>query len=254
MDLYNWLSHPSLSGSLSSKSNQGSQDQLRLGPFKAIAVSLFPSDNRTVSGLGSQLCGILCALATVTHFSVAGLEWDRGVWNSVVTVEVINGGLTLMAYGVWRWLGHKDDGNKVKISRWISMLLIGVTCLRWIHGWLLLPADVFHVQIVSGLLYLPLVLASATLLELPNAIVLGSILWMGLVPLCFAHSGQAAEAAISDWRIGPSIVAAYIVYASYLRSIKTIIGQHKILTTEATVDPLTECLNRRGLKKGLGWR
>lgn len=236
---------------LDNQNSDSSHTESANSPFVRLFSWVFSGGFNTPLGLGCQLCGILCVLATVTHLSVVFSDWTNNGWSLVILSELLNGVFTGAAFLIWRFSFEQNDAQRSQISRWITTALLIMMCIRWGYGWNYLRADFLHVQLVSGLLYLPLLLATATLLSLSSTFVLVSILWMSVVPLVFSQVGLAAGSAISDWRIGPSIFTAYLVFYFFLRSITSIVTQNRSLSEEATLDPLTECFNRRGLLKAI---
>lgn len=212
-------------------------------------TGLFGDPGETPVRLGAQLCGILCALASMAHGFVTLSDRLSGRWTVVSWLELINGFLTLLGYLYWRLRTSAESVERTETSRWITGGLLLTLCVRFAAGWLLAEPSTLYIPLISGLLYLPLLLAAATLLALPRFIVVGTIAWMSLTPLTLSEFGASASDGISDWRIGPAIAAAYTVFYFFLVSTTMIIRQNRGLAQEATIDPLTGCLNRRGLSK-----
>ena len=185
-------------------------------------------------------------MATLTHAYIALSDWLEGRWGSISMVEALNGLFTLAALMVWVFSVDNEQDQKTQVSQWIIVSLMLITCLRWTHGWMYMVPEDLHIQILSGLLYLPLMLSIATLAQLPWWLAIGSILWMSIVPL-FQGYGLATSSYTSDWRLGPSMLAAYLVFYFFLFSITKIVTLNKSLSQEAYLDPLTNTLNRRGL-------
>ena len=112
-------------------------------------------------------------------------------------------------------------------------------------------------QCGSGLLYLPLLLGCLMLWGGSQAGINGLIGCFSLTPLLLGQQEIIRETPFSDWRLGPSIAGAYVVYRQLVLSVLRLKSRvhglaidNSQLKLDAVLDPLTATLNRRGFMNG----
>jgi diguanylate cyclase (GGDEF)-like protein len=134
------------------------------------------------------------------------------------------------------------------------VILSVLACVRWLEIWSFPDPVIIFVNVVSGLLYLPLLLGCLMLLGGSRAIIYGLIGCYSLTPLLLGRHVALLNTPFSDWRLGLSIAGACIVYRHLLISVLSLKARvlglqvdKKLLSSEAFLDPLTGAFNRRGL-------
>ena len=114
-------------------------------------------------------------------------------------------------YVLWR-LGCREPEAHLRCSRQICKILSWLACVRWIAIWTFPDPQTAFINVVSGLLYLPLLLGCLMLLGGGQAGINGLIGCFSLTPLLLGQQEIIRETPFSDWRLGPSIAGAYVVY------------------------------------------
>lgn len=116
----------------------------------------------SIECLGDQYTGLLCLVATGVHLLmvVSGEIGTsrREIWELVFLV------VTLPCYLLWRFGGCHSPESHLRRSRLICTFLSVLACLRWLAIWAFPDPETAFINVVSGLLYLPLLLGCLMLL------------------------------------------------------------------------------------------
>jgi len=214
---------------------------------------LFPKlRSGTVSALGDQITGVLCLAALLVHFLMLVSELStqtRSLWEGIFFI------LTTLLYFVWRFLRH-DVNAHIRLSRRIITILASFVIARWFYAWASLNPNLIYFSIVSGLLYMPLLLISLTLLGCRRHhtfVLIGSFT---LAPALFHARDVLLGTPYGEWRMAAAIAGAYLVFDYILRSLVELENRILVLSEEteklqisSTIDPLTQSLNRRGFQE-----
>ena len=194
---------------------------------------------------GSDMLHLLLAVAALTHTSVlvAGL-FDVGgahtpLWEMLFAVVAIS------ALILWRF-------STPLVHRGTVMVLLTLVALRWSSSWLLSDSVDILATTVSGLLYLPLLLPIAHLLQVPSHFSVLIITVMALSSTVAGLHPGLVDATHGEWRVGPAIVLAYAVFMRFqtiwMRQVEQLNRMTKsqaALARAASVDDLTGLMNRR---------
>ena len=219
---------------------------------RSLSRHLIPeASGESVECLGDQYTGLLCLMAAGVHLlMVISGEVGSGrqeIWELVFLVVAVP------CYLVWRFRCSSPTAH-VRCSRLICKILSVLACLRWLAIWAFPDPQTAFINVVSGLLYLPLLLGCLMLLGGTQASINGLIGFFSLTPLVLGQQGAILNTPFSDWRLGPSIAGAYVVYRqlvmsvlSLKRRVRGLVVDNDQLSREAFLDPLTLTLNRRGL-------
>ena len=221
---------------------------------RSFARNLIPQTSEdSIECLGDQYTGLLCLIATGVHLlmvisgEVGGSR--REIWELVFLV------VTSSCYLLWR-LRCDSSELHLRRSRLICMVLSVLACVRWLAIWAFPDPETAFINVVSGLLYLPLLLGCLMLLGGSRASIHGLIGVFSLTPLVLGHQEAIANTPFSDWRLGPSIAGAYIVYRQLVMSVlnlktrvRGLLVDNNQLSRDSILDPLTATLNRRGLRR-----
>ena len=223
--------------------------------FGSFLHALVPrNDDDSAESLGAQYTGLLCLMATGVHLlmavSSAVGSGQREHWELVFLL------VTGPCYVLWR-LGCKEPEAHLQCSRQICKVLSWLACVRWIAIWTFPDPQTAFINVVSGLLYLPLLLGCLMLLGGSQAGINGLIGCFSLTPLLLGQQEIIRETPFSDWRLGPSIAGAYVVYRQLVLSVLRLKSRvhglaidNNQLKLDAVLDPLTATLNRRGFMNG----
>ena len=121
--------------------------------------------------------------------------------------------------------------------------------MRWFVIWAFPDPETAFINVVSGLLYLPLLLGCLILLGGSRASIHGLIGFFSLTPLLLGQQAVILDTPFSDWRLGPSIAGAYIVYRQLLMSVlslktrmRGLVVDNEKLSRDVILDPLTSTL------------
>ena len=130
--------------------------------FGAFLHALVPrNDDDSAESLGAQYTGLLCLMATGVHLlmavSSAVGSGQREHWELVFLL------VTGPCYVLWR-LGCREPEAHLQCSRQICKILSWLACVRWIAIWTFPDPQTAFINVVSGLLYLPLLLGCLMLL------------------------------------------------------------------------------------------
>jgi len=220
---------------------------------RSLSRSLIPQTSQdSIECLGVQYTGLLCLMATGVHLLmvISGFIGGnrRELWELVFLV------VTSIAYLLWRF-GRGSPAAHLSRSRLICNILSLLACLRWLAIWAVPDPETAFINVVSGLLYLPLLLGCLILLGGSRASIHGLIGFFSLTPLLLGQQAVILDTPFSDWRLGPSIAGAYIVYRQLLMSVlslktrmRGLVVDNEKLSRDVILDPLTATLNRRGLR------
>lgn len=214
---------------------------------------LFPKlRSGTVSALGDQITGVLCLAALLVHFLMLVSELStqtRSPWEGIFFI------LTTLLYFLWRFL-RNDVNAHIRLSRRIITILASFVIARWFYAWAALNPNLIYFSIVSGLLYMPLLLICLTLLGCRRHHTLVLIGSFTLAPALFHTRDVLLGTPYSEWRMAPAIAGAYLVFDYILRSLVELENRILVLSEEteklqisSTIDPLTQALNRRGFQE-----
>ena len=220
---------------------------------RSLTRSLVPQASEdSIECLGDQYTGLLCLIATGVHLLMVisgevGAS-RREIWELVFLV------VTSPCYLLWRF-GCQSPESHLRCSRLICTILSVFACVRWFVIWAFPDPETAFINVVSGLLYLPLLLGCFMLLGGSRVSINGLIGFFSLTPLVLGQQAAILNTPFSDWRLGPSIAGAYNVYRQLVMSVinlKTRVRGLEVdndqLSREAILDPLTATLNRRGLR------
>ena len=207
----------------------------------------------SIESLGDQYTGLLCLLAASTHLLMvtAGFNgWERQeIW------EIIFLSVTAPCYLIWRFQ-RGDPAQHFRLSRRICTVLTLSSCIRWLATWAFPYPETTYINIASGLLYLPLLLGCLVLVGGNKTTINLLIGCYSITPIMFSQQQVLQSTPFADWRLGPSIAAAYLVFKQLLRSVlalnqnvQKLSINNSELEKSSTTDPLTNALNRRGLER-----
>ena len=207
----------------------------------------------SIESLGDQYTGLLCLLAASTHLLmvVAGFNgWEKQeIW------EIIFLSVTAPCYLIWRFQ-RGDPAQHFRLSRRICTVLTLSSCIRWLATWAFPYPETTYINIASGLLYLPLLLGCLVLVGGKKTTINLLIGCYSITPIAFSHQQALQSTPFADWRLGPCIAAAYLVFKQLLRSVlalnqnvQKLSINNSELEKSSTTDPLTNVLNRRGLER-----
>ena len=215
--------------------------------------SLIPRFGKdSIESLGDQYTGLLCLLASGTHLLMVATGFNG--WERQEIWEIIFLTITAPCYLIWRFQGL-DPAQHLRLSRRICTVLTLSSCIRWLAIWAFPYPETTYINIVSGLLYLPLILGCLVLIGSKKTTINLLIGCYAITPILFSYQEALRSTPFADWRLGPSIAAAYLVFKQLLRSVLTLNQNVQRLSIDnseleksSTTDPLTKALNRRGLE------
>lgn len=219
--------------------------------FQRSLVPRFSEDS--IESLGDQYTGLLCLLAAGTHLLMVATGFTGGgrqeIWEMIFLT------ITGPCYLIWRFR-CVDPKQHIRLSRRISTVLTFSGCVRWLAIWAFPQIETTYINIVSGLLYLPLLLGCLVLIGANKTSINLLIACYSITPIVFTHQEALQGTPFEDWRLGPSIAAAYLVFKQLLgsvltlnRSVRRLSIDNSELETSSTRDPLTNAYNRRGLER-----
>ena len=215
--------------------------------------SLIPRFGKdSIESLGDQYTGLLCLLASGTHLLMVTTGFNG--WERQEIWEIIFLTITAPCYLIWRFQGL-DPAQHLRLSRRICTVLTLSSCIRWLAIWAFPYPETTYINIVSGLLYLPLILGCLVLIGSKKTTINLLIGCYAITPILFSYQEALRSTPFADWRLGPSIAAAYLVFKQLLGSVLTLNQNVQRLSIDnseleksSTTDPLTKALNRRGLE------
>lgn len=141
--------------------------------------------------------------------------------------------------------------NRDSQQRMLQALVV-LILLRWTHSWMGSETDIIYASTLSGLLYLPPVIAAGVMSGLPLSRWIGMTLYMGIVMIIGSQQPELIDTPFSDWRAGPALISSFALLCIYLRRwsryhqrfLESTLRE-KILFEAAQTDMLTGLLNRR---------
>ena len=150
-----------------------------------------------------------------------------------------------MALATWKL-------QRLQHRQFIVLLLSLLVVSRWTFGWFALTSISATANLVSGLLYAPLLIATATMLGSPPRLPMTFVCGISIVAIIGSQRTELAGSPVGDWRIGISILVALGVFCGYLNLwAKQATAQIRLVESErqlhrlASMDELTQLLNRR---------
>ena len=213
---------------------------------------LFPTtDNPSLEFLGDRLTGLLCLVAACVHFMMVATSRhvvDAGAWEQISLL------ITTSCFITWRFRGSFSVRH-VDLSRQICKLVATWTCIRWLFIWTHADPQTIYIHIISGLLYIPLLLGCLKLLDVNTKIIRFITIFIAITPTLLSRQASLLNTPFSDWRLGVSLAGFYVVFSYLLTSILQLKKKILRLTEtnfkleqDAITDSLTQLLNRRGFE------
>ena len=201
---------------------------------------------------GARALQALLLLACVVHVSVLVEGYFGLGWAGLETTELLFTALTGCGYAFVRRGGRRAQLMVVHLM-WLAV------CVRWAASWLFAQPQETYVSTISGLLYLPLLIASGMLLGMRQRTCMAAIAVMGGVATYGATRADFAQSVLSDWRIGPVMAAGGGLLVYYLslwlnQQTQLVSARQRTgkLEVQAMTDALTGLMNRRGAEARLG--
>ena len=196
---------------------------------------------------GSQMLRTLILFAWI----LATIVVVSGVFGSGTTLSLYlaTGWWLFMSLVLLSWPRIGLEGQK-KVNLLILVLLI----LRWAYSWLFSPPEEAVIALVTCLLYVPLLITTATILFSGNSLTLcisvGAL--MGVIAMAGTTREALAASYLNDWRIGPLVLGVYCLQAWLLNNwvrereaLQARTEQAESLALAANTDAMTGIYNRR---------
>lgn len=221
--------------------------------FTNVRSFFIPSvDDSSPELLGDQFVGLFCLVAASVHFVMVVTSQhvvDAGIWERLSLLVVA------VCYGIWRLRWKFPAADHLSLSRKISRFLALWVCFRWLAIWMSPNPDTLYINVVSGLLYMPLLLACLNLLSIERRTILLVTICFIVSPILFSNQILLRLTPFRDWRLSVSLAGFYLVFSYLLSSILSLKAQVSKLTASnvvlghtAMTDSLTQLLNRRGFE------
>ena len=195
---------------------------------------------------------VLAAIGGVTAvtLSIAGLL----IFDSISSISVAFATVVAVCLMLWWWHWQRIP---TLFNRKIVLLALLAVEIRFISGWLFSPPADAPPAILTGLVYVPLILFIVALFEgRRRGIFIGmmSAAIMGASVVIGSQRPEMQSIHFNDWRLGIVISLCLGAYTFYLakfsdqqRVLEDSVLQLTLLEREANTDKLTRLLNRRGL-------
>ena len=195
---------------------------------------------------------VLAAIGGVTAvtLSIAGLL----IFDSISSISVAFATVVAVCLMLWWWHWQRIP---TLFNRKIVLLALLAVEVRFIAGWLFSPPADAPPAILTGLVYVPLILFIVALFEgRRRGIFIGmmSAAIMGASVVIGSQRPEMQSIHFNDWRLGIVISLCLGAYTFYLakfsdqqRVLEDSVLQLTLLEREANTDKLTRLLNRRGL-------
>ncbi|MDE0930027.1 MAG: diguanylate cyclase [Halioglobus sp.] len=155
---------------------------------------------------------------------------------------------------LWSWQWQRVS---ISLNRGFVLVALIVVQARFLAGWLFSPAADAPGAILTGLVYVPLILFMVALFEgSRRGVLIGmvSAVVMGVSLVIGSQRPEMQEIHFNDWRLGIVVSISIGTYTFCLarwsdqqRALEDSALQLSLLEREANTDPLTRLLNRRGL-------
>ena len=225
---------------------------------KASALSELTKGERRNPPIGSnhqlalEMTRVLAAIGGVTAvtLSIAGLL----IFDSISSISVAFATVVAVCLMLWWWHWQRIP---TLFNRKIVLLALLAVEIRFIAGWLFSPPADAPPAILTGLVYVPLILFIVALFEgrrrgifigMMSAVIMGASVVIG------SQRPEMQSIHFNDWRLGIVISLCLGAYTFYLakfsdqqRVLEDSVLQLTLLEREANTDKLTRLLNRRGL-------
>ena len=202
--------------------------------------------------LALEMTRVLAAIGAVTAvtLSIAGLL----IVDSISSISVAFAIFVAVCLMLWWWHWQRIP---TLFNRKIVLLALLAVEIRFIAGWLFSPPADAPPAILTGLVYVPLILFIVALFEgRRRGIFIGmmSAAIMGASVVIGSQRPEMQSIHFNDWRLGIVISLCLGAYTFYLakfsdqqRVLEDSVLQLTLLEREANTDKLTRLLNRRGL-------
>lgn len=202
--------------------------------------------------LALEMTRVLAAIGGVTAvvLSIAGLF----IFDSVSSISVAFAIFVAVCLLLWWWHWQRIP---TRFNRRFILLALLIIEGRFVAGWLLSPPTDVPPAVLTGLVYIPLVLFIVALFEgRRRGIFIGmmSAAIMGASVVIGSQRPEMQSIHFNDWRLGIVISLCLGAYTFYLakfsdqqRALEDSALQLTLLEREANTDKLTRLLNRRGL-------
>ncbi|MGB1630575.1 MAG: diguanylate cyclase domain-containing protein [Acidimicrobiales bacterium] len=201
-----------------------------------------------LQNLGSR--ALLVTMVVAECVAILALLLPADTTSSSVRVLLLYNALLLCALAAWR---RSSDA----VRRAFLYVILTISLLRWSFAWWGDDLDDTHIAVVATLVQIPTLLIAVFLMH-PKRIGLGiGMSWlMTLGGVAFAGAQRAvfADGPLSDWRLGPFMVAMnlglLIILGWWVREHEDFLtaSREQIeLIDAANLDPLTGLANRRSI-------
>ncbi len=168
--------------------------------------------------VGLSLLRDLLLVAMVVHAFNAGSAFTDADWKGFHAWELAGAGVSAAALLFWHLVPTRH-------RIWTFGFPVIVAVVRWGASWSLGDVHEVYTTTVSFLLYAPFLTAIGLLLGLPSRALLAAGSVLAAVGLFGSFRADLASEVVSDWRIGPSVLAGQVLLVTFFLRWRTAFAQ-----------------------------